>query len=101
MDRRIQLVQKIKSQTETCSEVSTEAVISECFASMKDVSGGEEVDGKVKHLVSRTYTIWFNPLVKEKGTALILIDENRKFEILHIIEIGRKQYLEIRCKLYE
>jgi hypothetical protein len=36
------------------------------FAAMKDISGGEEVDGKVRHLVSRTYTIWFNPLVKEK-----------------------------------
>jgi hypothetical protein len=36
------------------------------FAAMKDISGGEEVDGKVRHLVSRTYTIWFNQLVKEK-----------------------------------
>jgi hypothetical protein len=54
---------------------------------MKDISGGEEVDGKVRHLVSRTYTIWFNP-IKGKGTALIVIDEGRKFEVLHTIEIA-------------
>jgi hypothetical protein len=68
---------------------------------MKDISGGEEVDGKVRHLVSRIYTIWFNPIIKEKGTALIVIDEGRKFEVLHTIEIGRRHYLELRVKAYE
>jgi hypothetical protein len=34
------------------------------------------------------YTIWFNPIIKEKGTALIVIDEGRKFEVLHTIEIA-------------
>lgn len=101
MDRMIQLVQNTKSQTETGAEVSTPTVVSECWAAMKDLSGGEEVEGKVIHLVSRTYTIWFNPVIKEKGTALVLMDEGRKFEILHTIEIGRKQYLELRVKLYE
>lgn len=101
MDRKIQLVQKTKSQTTTGSEKSTPVIVSEPFAAMQDTSGGEEVEGKVIHLVNRIYTIWYNPVVKEKGTALVLIDEGRKFEILHIIEKGRKQYLEIRCKLYE
>jgi hypothetical protein len=62
---------------------------------MKDISGGEEVDGKVRHLVSYL-TIWFNPMVKEKGTALIVIDEGR-VEVLHTIEI-RRHYLELRVK---
>lgn len=101
MDRKIQLVEKVKTQTETGSEVSSEAVIAAPFAFMKDVSGGEEVDGKVKHLVNRIYTIRFNPTIKQKGTALIVVDENRKFEILHIIELGRKKHLELRVKSYE
>lgn len=101
MDRVIQLVQKVKTQTSTGSEVSSETVIAEPWAFMKDISGGEEVDGKVKHLVSRTYTVRYNETVKQLGTALIVIDETRKFEILHIIEIGRKKHLEIRCKSYE
>jgi head-tail adaptor len=101
MDRKIQLVQKLKTQTATGSEISSEVVVSQPFAAMKDLSGGEEVDGKVIHLISRTYTIWFNPVIKEKGTALILIDEGRKFEVIHIVELGRKQYLEIRVKSYE
>lgn len=101
MDRKIQLVEKVKTQTDTGSEVSSENVIASPYAMMKDVSGSEEVDGKVKHLVNRTYTIRFNETIKQKGTALIVIDENRKFEILHIIEIGRKKHLELRVKSYE
>lgn len=101
MDRKIQLVQKTKTQTSTGSEISSEVIISEPFAAMKDLSGSEEVDGKVKHLISRTYTIWFNPIVKEKGTALIVIDEGRKFEIIHSVELGRRSYLELRVKAYE
>ena len=64
MDRKIQLVQKVKTQTSTGSEVSSEAVMASPFAYMKDMSGGEEVDGKVKHLVARTYTIRFNQEIK-------------------------------------
>ena len=94
-------IQKVKTQTSTGSEVSAQTVVASPFAYMKDISGGEEVDGKVKHLVSRTYTVRFNEIVKQLGTALILIDEARKFEILHIIEIGRKKHIEIRCKSYE
>jgi len=101
MDRVIQLVKLTKTQTTTGAEVSAETVIAEPWACMKDVSGGEEVDGKVKHLVSRTYTVRFNPLIKQNGTALILKDGSLRFEILHIIEIGRNSHLEIRVKSYE
>lgn len=101
MDRKIQLVQKVKMQTSTGSETSSEMVVSSPYAYMKDISGGEEIEGKVKHIISRTYIIRYNTIIKQKGTSLIVIDENRKFEILHIIELGRKKHLEIRCKSYE
>lgn len=101
MDRKVQLVQKVKQQTSTGSEISSEEVIASPFASMKDVSGGEETEGKVKHIISRTYVIRYNAIIKQKGTSLVVIDENRKFEIVHIVELGRKKHLEIRCKSYE
>jgi len=101
MDRVIQLVEKAKSQTSTGSEVSTNVPVCEPWAMMKDISGNEVIDGKIKHLVNRIYVIRFNDVVKSKGTALVLIDEGREFEVIHILELGRRQHLEIRVKIYE
>lgn len=101
MDRVIELREKVITQTSTNAEVTSEVLLCSPYAKMNDVSGGEDVEGKVRHLVNRTYIIRYNPDVKAKGTALVLVDEDKKFEIIHIIELGRKQHLEIRVKSYE
>lgn len=101
MNHRIQLIEKIIGRTSTGAVTSTDNVVATSYAKMNDVSGLEDVEGKVRHLVNRTYVIRYNPVVKEKGTELILVDEGKKYEIIHIIELGRKQHLEIRVKLYE
>lgn len=101
MDRVVQLVEKTKTRTETGSEISTNTPVCSPFAKMTDISGNEVVDGKIKHLVNRIYVVRFNDVIKSKGTALVLIDEGREFEVIHILELGRKQHLEIRVKIYE
>lgn len=101
MDRVIQIKKKVVTQTETKAEVSSEVLVCEPFAFMQDISGGEEVDGKVRHLINRTYTVRWNPLITEGGTKLIVVDQEVKFEIVHIIELGRQKHLEIRVKSYE
>ncbi|MGQ7945012.1 phage head completion protein [Flavobacterium sp. WC2509] len=101
MNSVIQLVEKVKTRTETGSEISTNAPVCSPFAKMTDISGNEVVDGKVKHLVNRIYVVRFNDVIKSKGTALVLIDEGREFEVIHILELGRRQHLEIRVKIYE
>ena len=68
---------------------------------MDDISGNEDVKGKVRHLINRIYVVRYDPVIKEKGTALVLIDEGKEFEIIHISNIGRKDHLEIKVKLYE
>ncbi|WP_175556795.1 phage head completion protein [Flavobacterium johnsoniae] len=101
MDRMIQIVQKQTNQSTSGAETVTEITISNPWASMEDVSGTEETDGKIKHLVNRTYTIRFDENVKSKSNNLILIDDSKKYEVLHVIEIGRRQHLELRVKNYE
>lgn len=101
MDCKIQLIEKVQERTPTGAEISTDNILSEPFAMMNDVSGVEDVEGKVRHLVNRTYTIRYNPKIKDKGTALILVDNDKKYEIIHIKEIGRKEHLELIVKLYE
>lgn len=100
MNRKIAIVELAKNQTTTGSEKTTDATICEPYAWMQDNSGGEDVEGKVIHLINRSYTIRVNADVKSKGTKLIVIDEERRFEIVHIKEIG-KTHLEILCKNYE
>lgn len=101
MKNRIKLVEKVTERTPSGAVTSTDGTVAESYAFMEDLSGVEDVEGKVRHLVNRTYTVRYNPVVKEKGTALVLIDEGKKYEILHIIEIGNKEHLELRVKLYE
>lgn len=101
MDREISLVEKKSTQSATGAETLNEVVVSEEWAYMQDISGGEETDGKIKHLVNRTYTIRHNDDVLSKSNALILIDESQRFEVLHVIPIGRRKHLEIRVKAYE
>jgi head-tail adaptor len=100
MNRKIVLIEKVISQTSTGSETTTEEKICQPFAYMLENSGSEDVEGKVIHLINRSYTIRVNADVKSKGTKLIVIDGERRFEIVHIKEIGRT-HLEILCKNYE
>ncbi|WP_202703151.1 hypothetical protein [Flavobacterium sp. UGB4466] len=101
MKNRIKLVEKVIERTPSGAVTSSDVTVAESYARMNDLSGVEDVEGKVRHLVNRTYTIRYNPVVKQKGTALILIDEEKKYEIIHIVELGHKQHLELRVKLYE
>lgn len=101
MDREIQLVLKKPSQSGTGAETFTDEVVATPWAYMQDVSGTEETEGKIKHLVNRTYTIRFDETVKQELNALILIDEEQRFEVIHILELGRRKHLEIRVKNYE
>jgi hypothetical protein len=101
MDRLIQIIEKVKTKNEVAEVITSENVLLEPWANMKDVSGSEDVEGKIRHLVNRTYTIRYNPVVKEKSNKLVINDEGTRFEVLHVIEIGRKSHLEIRVKAYE
>lgn len=101
MDRLVSLVSKKPLRSNTGSETVNEIPVADEWAFMQDVSGSEDTDGKIKHLVNRTYTIRYNEDVKAKSNTLILIDDSQKYEVIHIIEIGRKKHLEIRVKAYE
>jgi head-tail adaptor len=101
LDRRIQIVELVGTRNTTGEIETTENAIAMPYAKMVDVSGSEEVDGKVRHLINRTYIIRYNALVKAKANELIIIDGLHKFNVYHIKEIGRKKHLELLVKDYE
>lgn len=100
MNRIITIIEKSIGRTDTGSETTTEVTVCEPYAWMQDLSGNESIEGKVIALINRSYTIRVNADVKAKGTKLIVIDGDKRFEIFHIKEIG-KTHLEILCRNYE
>ncbi len=100
-DRKIALVERVSNRSGTGAEKTTPNTVATPWAFMDDVSGNEDVEGKVRHLINRLYIVRYDPKILEKGTALVLLDEGKEFEIIHILNIGRKDHLEIRVKLYD
>ena len=101
LDRKIQIVELVKTQNSTGEMEVTQNVISEPFAQMNDVSGSEDVEGKIRHIINRTYTIRHNTSLLGKATELVVLDNGQKFNIYHATEIGRKQYLKLLVRDYE
>jgi len=101
MDRQIQVIELVKTQNATGEQEDTDSVITTVFAYMNDVSGGETVDGKVRHLINRTYTVRWNPAIKQKSNTLVVIDGALRFEVYHLKEMGRKSHLQLLVKDYE
>lgn len=101
MDRKIQIVEKTYTQNDMGEKTSTDTVVCEPFSQMEDIGGSEDVEGKVKHLVNRTYVIRYRSEVKSKANELFIIDDGKRFMIEHMIEIGRKSHLKLIARLYE
>ena len=101
MDRKIQIVEFEKTKNSTGEAELVPNVIAEPFANMNEVSGSEEADGKIRHLINRTYTIRYNSVVVSKANQLVVIDGLQKFSIYHAKEIGRKKHLTLLVKNYE
>lgn len=101
MDRVIQIIETVNSRTAAGGQTSTENVVANPFAYMREISGSEDVEGKVRHLINRSYTIRYNEVVKLKNSQLIVKDGDLVFNIIHVKDLGRKKHLEIMVKLYE
>lgn len=100
-DRQVTISLKVSDRDAVGGYSNTLQPIATTWAYMEEVSGKEDSEGKVVHLIDRKYTIRYRPDVVNKSTNLVLEDKGQKFEVIHIIEIGRKDHLEIRVKRYE
>lgn len=101
LNRKIQIVELVKTQNSTGEMEVTQNVISEPFAQMNDVSGGEDVEGKIRHIINRFYVIRYSAMIRMRASELVVIDGEQKFNIYHAMEIGRKQFLKLLVKDYE
>lgn len=96
MDRKIDIVWVTKTKSTAGGVSETETVIASPFAQMKEVSGNEDPEGKIRHIVDRKYIIRYNSEVYGKSTELRVKDGNNTFNVYHVKELdGRRRHLEI------
>lgn len=101
MDKPIQVVKLVKAADLAGGIKTTEELVSEVFAAMDDLSGNETVEGKVMHIVKRSYTIRHDDDIAVNGKNYIVKDGAVKFKILNVAELGRECFLVLTVENYE
>lgn len=101
LDRKVKIIELSVQQNAIGENKPVETVFCEPWAKLEDLSGNEDIDGKVIHLINRKYTIRYRAEILADGFKMILQDGNQKFSVTHVKQIGRKQYLELYCNIYE
>lgn len=101
LDRRVTLFETIKTQNEIGEEKEIDSVLCVPWAKIDEVSGGEEIEGKVLHRTNRTFIVRFRNEINSKGNELKIEYEGTCYNITHVKQIGRREYLELQCVIYE
>lgn len=101
MDRKISIFQETKTQNSTGEEKKTAVLIAQPFAFMEEHKGDEDVEGKVRQLIDRKYFIRYNQTIATNGNKYILQDGANVYRIYHLMEVGRKQHLQLLVTKYE
>jgi head-tail adaptor len=101
LDRKIKLYKEVFTKSSTGEDKPTLELVTGAWALMEEVSGDEDVEGKVRHLIKRKYTIRYNVNILALKNQLKLLDGVVYYNVFHLKEIGRKRYLELLVNEYE
>jgi head-tail adaptor len=101
LDTKITIINIVNSRNSINVNKPKEITVAEPYANMQDISGDEEVEGKVFHLIDRKYTIRYREEIAKKGHEMLLLHDGEKFKIKHVKQIGRRNYLELICERNE
>lgn len=101
LDRRIKILKVVKVKDTTGQEKSVAQRLCEPWASLVDQNGGEQVDMAVMELSSRAYVIRWRKEIEQSGFEMQVEDNGIVYRIIHVGIINRRQYLQLRCTVYE
>tara|TARA_R110002074_G_scaffold203363_1_gene371240 strand:+ start:2899 stop:3234 length:336 start_codon:yes stop_codon:yes gene_type:complete len=102
LDVRVEIIERTKTSSSTGAPVVTESVFNTVWAKSIDVSGSEESEGKIFALNVRRYIIKYDPaLVLKTVTELFISDGSEQYNIHSSANIGRKEYIELKCSKRE
>ena len=102
MDRRIEIVKRIKVRGSTGAETFTETTIASVWAERKTIKSEEALDEKIVTINEQQYIIRYHPdIAKETVQHLFIKDDVIEYDIYGFNPIGRKEYLIIECERRE
>lgn len=101
MDRRITIYETAKVKNNIGEEKETDVVLCCPWAKVDEVNGGEEIDGKVLHRTNRSFIVRYRSEINQKSNQLKVDYEGVNYNVTHVLQIGRKEYLELQCVVYE
>lgn len=102
MDRRIEIIKRNKSRSETGAETYTETVLATVWANKRVIKSDEALDDKDVTINEHQYIIRYDPIIAvEKIQHLYIKDDNDEFEIYGVEEIQRKKFFKIDCEKRE
>lgn len=102
MDRRISVIMKVATKGTTGAEVFVNTTVATVWAYRKSASSDKELDDKVVALNVFEYLVrWHEAIAAENIQALFIDDDGVEYEIYGVEEVGRKQFLRLKCERRE
>lgn len=101
MDRKIVVYENIKTQNDIGEAKEEKKKIAECWARVDTDTGSEKVEGNVRHLLNKSFTIRFNAVIFERGNEFVVEYNKQFYNITHVSEIGRRSHLQLICFVYD
>ncbi|AUC13826.1 hypothetical protein BTO06_01075 [Tenacibaculum sp. SZ-18] len=94
----IQSYVESKSQS-TGATTSTWQVLKNCWAKVEDVSGTEEIEGRIVYVNKKSFVLRYDARLVGPGATKekqVLFDDE-KYNIVSVSKIGVKRYLRIKA----
>jgi len=101
LDQPIQIIRFDTQRNLTGEKETAQVVLCSPFAMVEDISGGEDVEGKVRYLVTKRYTIRYRSNVSSLNNKLAILHRGVLYDVVNVVSIGRRQYLQLIVKNYE
>jgi SPP1 family predicted phage head-tail adaptor len=94
----------IQSYVESKSEVtgatsSTWQVLKNCWAKVEDVSGSEEIEGRIVYVNTKLFVLRYDARLVGPGatTGKQILFEGEEYNIVSVSNIGTKRYLKLKA----
>lgn len=102
LDTRIKIIENTSVTSATGEKDKAQVILNSYWAKVEDISGNEDIEGKIIALNVRRYTIRYSAAIAAKQiTDLIIDDDGEQFNIHSTAKVGRKEYLILKCSKTE
>lgn len=102
LDTRISIKENVRVTSTTGEKTTTPTLFNTVWSKVEDVTGNEDVDGKIIALNVRKYIVRYDPALVVKQITDMFIDHDGDVYNIHSVSYqGRKEYITLKCSKRE